>query len=334
MMIIEASQINSNGGIVLLELLLKNLRYSNSKIIVYIAYKAVYDRLKNYRSDAIDLKLTTPAATFFRYMRHREKVLFFCNLPPFVKNRNSVYYVHNLFYVNKPRWSSDDSSFRLNLRKYIYYIWIKLFINKVEVIGCQTTEMQRLLKLNFRRSALLLPFYEEIKFDSTPCKKEFDFFYPASSDSHKNNVRLLKAVAKALEHVKFKIALTIDGRNPQLLKMIDQINSSYNEHPILNLGVLSHEEVLNVYSRTKALLFPSLKESLGLPLIEANQLGLKVLVSDLPYAHDVLLNPVTFDPKEVDSIMSVILASVRGEYDDVIQSIKISNNTEKLLGYL
>lgn len=333
-MIIEASQINSNGGIVLLEFLLKHLSRSNTKVVVYIAYKAVYERLKIYGSEFIVLQLTTPLATFFRYMRHREGVLYFCNLPPFVKNRNSVYYIHNIFYVNKPRWTLDDSSFGLNVRKFIYYLWIRLFINKVAVIGCQTSEMQRLLKLNFKRPAFLLPFYEQIELDAVPCKKEFDFFYPGSSDNHKNNVRLLKALAKALEHVKFRIALTIDNRNPQLLKVIDEINSSYADRPIVNFGVLSHDEVLNVYSKSKALLFPSLRESLGLPLIEAAQLGLKVLVADLPYAHDVLINPVTFDPEDVDSIFAVIIAFVQGAYDNVVQSIKISNKLRELLNYL
>ncbi len=334
MMIIEASQINSNGGIVLLELLLKHLSHSNTKVVVYIAYKAVYERLKIYGSASVVLRLTTPLATFFRYMKHRERVLYFCNLPPFVKNRNSVYYIHNLFYVNKPRWTTDDSSFGLNVRKFVYYLWIRLFINKVAVVGCQTSEMQRLLKLNFKRPALLLPFYEQIEPVSVPCKKEFDFFYPSSSDNHKNNVRLLKAVAKALNHVKFRIALTIDNRNPQLLKMIEEINSSYAGLPVVNFGALPHDEVLHVFNQSKALLFPSLKESLGLPLIEARQLGLKVLAADLPYAHDVLINPVTFDPEDVDSISAVIVAFVQGAYDDVVQSSKISDKLGELLNYL
>ena len=296
-MIIEASQINSNGGIVLLELLLRHLSCCNTKVLVYIAYEAVYERLKKYQSDSIILQRTSPWATFFRYMRKRDKVLYFCNLPPCVRNRDSVFYIHNLFFVNKPRWTKDDSTLSLNLRKFVYYLWIKLFINKVTVTGCQTVEMQRLLNENFGKPALLLPFYEEVKVVENTREKEFDFFYPGSSDNHKNNVRLLDAVAKALEQVKFRIALTLDDRNPKLLEMITRINSLYDFHPVVNLGKISHDEVFEIYGRSKALLFPSLKESLGLPLIEANQLGLKVLVSNLPFANDILVNPITFDPK-------------------------------------
>ena len=170
-MIIEASQINSNGGIVLLELLLRHLSCCNTKVLVYIAYEAVYERLKKYQSDSIILQRTSPWATFFRYMRKRDKVLYFCNLPPFVRNRDSVFYIHNLFFVNKPRWTKDDSTLSLNLRKFVYYLWIKLFINKVTVTGCQTVEMQRLLNENFGKPALLLPFYEEVK-------RNLTFFIP------------------------------------------------------------------------------------------------------------------------------------------------------------
>lgn len=63
-MIIEASQINSNGGIVLLELLLRHLSCCNTKVLVYIAYEAVYERLKKYQSDSIILQRTSPWATF------------------------------------------------------------------------------------------------------------------------------------------------------------------------------------------------------------------------------------------------------------------------------
>ena len=274
-MIIEASQINSNGGIVLLELLLRHLSCCNTKVLVYIAYEAVYERLKKYQSDSIILQRTSPWATFFRYMRKRDKVLYFCNLPPFVRNRDSVFYIHNLFFVNKPRWTKDDSTLSLNLRKFVYYLWIKLFINKVTVTGCQT-----------------------------------------------------------VEKVKFRIALTLDDRNPKLLEMITRINSLYDFHPVVNLGKISHDEVFEIYGRSKALLFPSLKESLGLPLIEANQLGLKVLVSNLPFANDILVNPITFDPKSSDSIATVIMNFLQGTYDEVVQSLKLSNKIKELLDFL
>lgn len=53
-------------------------------------------------------------------------------------------------------------------------------------------------------------------------------------------------------------------------------------------GLLPHDKILSMYRGSNGLLFPSTIETLGLPLIEAASLGTKILVSDLPYAHEVL----------------------------------------------
>lgn len=333
-MIIEASQINSNGGIVLLELLLKRINAFGIKTEVYIAYDSVYEKLKSNQSQNVIFHKTTPLATLLRYMKRREKVLFFCNLPPFVKNKNSVYYIHNLFYVRKPEWTKDDSTIGLNLRKFIYYIWIRLFISKVSVVACQTSEMQRLIHRNLKKNALLLPFYEDYKKCDNSIEKEYDFFYPGSSDHHKNNIRLLTAIESALKEVEFRIVLTIDDRNRFLLNRIEEINSQYDYQPILNLGTITHEKVLEIYTRTKALMFPSLKESLGLPLIEATQMGLQVFASDLPFSHDVLINPLTFDPEDTGSIANMIVNFKKGKYSGIKQSLKVSCQMDKLLDLL
>ena len=73
---------------------------------------------------------------------------------------------------------------------------------------------------------------------------------------------------------------------------------------------------------------------MGLPLIEANQLGLKVLVSNLPFANDILVNPITFDTKSSDSIATVIMNFLQGTYDEVVQSLKLSNKIKEFLDFL
>lgn len=43
-----------------------------------------------------------------------------------------------------------------------------------------------------------------------------------------------------------------------------------------------------MYAAADCLLFPSLLESWGLPISEAKQLGLPMMVADLPYAHETV----------------------------------------------
>lgn len=76
MLYIEASQINSNGGIVLLDLLLRRIKERNIDAIIYIGYGHVLNRLKYLESKNIRLVRTSLFKTFVRYVSRRNKVLF------------------------------------------------------------------------------------------------------------------------------------------------------------------------------------------------------------------------------------------------------------------
>ena len=53
-------------------------------------------------------------------------------------------------------------------------------------------------------------------------------------------------------------------------------------------GECSNAEMINLYLNSDAILFPSLVESFGLPLIEASSLGKKIFAIDKPYSKNVL----------------------------------------------
>lgn len=74
MLYIEASQINSNGGIVLLDLLLRRIKERNIDAIIYIGYGHVLNRLKYLESKNIRLVRTSLFKTFVRYVSRRNKV--------------------------------------------------------------------------------------------------------------------------------------------------------------------------------------------------------------------------------------------------------------------
>ena len=52
------------------------------------------------------------------------------------------------------------------------------------------------------------------------------------------------------------------------------------------------------------------------------------------FANDILVNPITFDPKSSDSIATVIMNFLQGTYDEVVQSLKLSNKIKELLDFL
>jgi glycosyltransferase involved in cell wall biosynthesis len=70
---------------------------------------------------------------------------------------------------------------------------------------------------------------------------------------------------------------------------------------------LSISDCIELYKNSSALIFPSLMESYGLPLIEAMYLDLPILVSKLPYAEWICgEQALYFDPYNIDSLKNCI----------------------------
>jgi glycosyltransferase involved in cell wall biosynthesis len=73
------------------------------------------------------------------------------------------------------------------------------------------------------------------------------------------------------------------------------------------LGTLAHDEMLNIYQKVDALVFPSKQETVGFPLLEAMHIGLPIVVSDRPFARDLCGNvAIYFDPDSTPSLISAV----------------------------
>ena len=68
---------------------------------------------------------------------------------------------------------------------------------------------------------------------------------------------------------------------------INYLNTSPENLKVEYLGQLKNEELIKHYAVSKYLIFPSLKESFGLPLVEGFQSGCIILASDLRFVHEV-----------------------------------------------
>jgi glycosyltransferase involved in cell wall biosynthesis len=124
-----------------------------------------------------------------------------------------------------------------------------------------------------------------------------NLFYPAAHYPHKNH-RLLTELT-ALPHIGQSIA--------ELVVTIDADKLTDPRAPLRAVGHLDHDGMRGGYAAADALLFPSLEESYGLPLVEAMHLGLPILCSDRPFAH-ALCGPqaIYFDPLDPASLQAAI----------------------------
>ena len=75
------------------------------------------------------------------------------------------------------------------------------------------------------------------------------------------------------------------------------INFSEQPHYIINL----------LYRKSRTLIYPSKIESFGMPLLEANFMGLSIIASEKDYVRDLIEPIQTFDPESSKSICSAVL---------------------------
>jgi len=144
------------------------------------------------------------------------------------------------------------------------------------------------------------------------------FFYPAMSMIHKN----FEAIGKAtllLEKAgifDFEVILTLDGTENKYARQI------YNKYKSLRsmhfVGLLKKEEVETYYRNSDCLLFPSKIESWGLPITEAKEHGISILITDLPYAKESVgkYDKVKFfDPDDSVQLADCMKAIIQGSVD-------------------
>lgn len=183
--------------------------------------------------------------------------------------------------------------------KNIYPFFVKRFSNKATIFIAPTKWVKERLNKKFKIPINnIIVIYSEIKYVDVAkvIPKNLDdnyyhFFYPANGSLYKNHLILLKAIKIMrddlnidISNVRIHFTLNND-RNNYFLKFIKRFNINNN---IIFEGVLSNSEMESFYKSSHALLFPSMIESFGLPLIEAAQFGLPILTVDLPYAKEVL----------------------------------------------
>lgn len=132
------------------------------------------------------------------------------------------------------------------------------------------------------------------------------FFYPADGAAHKNHARLLQAWALlAAEGARPPLLLTLTPPEHDAALAAADLTAEALPHVVV-AGRVPRAEVLERL-RDHALVFPSLTESFGLPLIEAEAAGAPILASERDYTRDVCRPSITFDPLSPRSIADAVL---------------------------
>jgi len=121
-------------------------------------------------------------------------------------------------------------------------------------------------------------------------KQSKTFLYPAFPRVFKN-FEVIAEAAKLLckeGFSDFKVIFTISGEENKFARYIaDQ----YKDIPTISFtGLKSRDEINILYKQGGCIIFPSKLETWGLPISEAKQFNIPIILADLPYAHETVGN--------------------------------------------
>ena len=91
--------------------------------------------------------------------------------------------------------------------------------------------------------------------------------------------------------------------------------------------------LLEIYASSKFLIFPSLRESFGLPLIGGIQAGFIILAPKLNYVNEVISPAYSFDTYNLNSISQTILEVINNK-NNSLQLIKVNTQVDEIFNKL
>lgn len=243
-----------------------------------------------------------------RLSRDDDVVLCFHGLPPIFKVRGRVV----VFKQNRLHLGSQPLSMfsgRTRLRLSLERLICKMFRKRVHEYIVQTPSMKYAVDAwhGDCPAVRIVPFLAAIPaLLETKCHEGGEFIYVADGEAHKNHRILVAAwIELSSDGIFPPLLLTLPPRCDALWKEIEQSVMKFGLK-ITNLGTLTHDAMLERYSTSRALIFPSITESFGLPLLEASAAGLPIIASELDYVRDVCSPDETFDPHSSRSIAAAV----------------------------
>lgn len=141
--------------------------------------------------------------------------------------------------------------------------------------------------------------------EKTCIPKEPYAIYPAKPWPHKNHERLFAALAKLRKESGLCIPLVCTGRAVRGKEgFLEGLAEQYSiRDQIVCTGYLSESDIQNYLANARLLLYPSLFEGLGIPLLEAMDQGVPIVCSNVSCIPEVVgISAIMFNPYSVDDI--------------------------------
>ena len=271
-----------------------------------IFYSELFNELKN-DIDIRIIELPFYNSGFFPRLFN----MFFCYFNQTEVNHIVADITYCSFFMNKNKLITtihDCGAIFLNKgikRKILKYFLFEMPLRRSKKVICISESTKSdLFSFNFKlnNKAVIIPNTVSKSFFNNRKQKEVKFnskFLVIGTAPNKN----IERIAIALEGIDADV--TIIGKLSDNQK--NQLITSKINFKELNFA-LSENEVINEYLKSDILLFPSTFEGFGMPIIEANLLGVCVITSNLSSMPYVAANSAELvDPLDIKSIRNGIL---------------------------
>lgn len=237
---------------------------------------------------------------------------------PVALNIPAVYTVHDLIYECFPeqlgrmrtikRWYLRFVV-RTGLRKAKRVIAISEY-TKQEILRCHGAQYNDKIQVIYEGWEHLLG--TSSSDNATPKGVHFKDYilYVGSSRGHKNLSRLVKAIERCKDQLPSHFGMVIVGNTamfcPEQLQAIARVNAT--REVIQLTGWLEDTDLTAYFRHAKALIFPSLSEGFGIPILEAYYFHIPLLLSNQASLPEVAGDAaIYFDPYSVEDIAETIV---------------------------
>jgi len=289
-LVLNACGVKSLGGVKLFVEAFELLVESGAEVIVLYSEEEFYNELKNQSLEnelitfikLTDKRYLHPFLVLITNIKQRkliesyDAVIHFGNFGFKTKNKSLVLLQNILPFVQQ------------NLKNVLLKYFINRSIKFSEYVIVQLKHMNEIIEKKYRDKIIEIGEIEEVIVDASNKSGKIVFF---GSDIPNKNYDFM---VKALQTISQNSTITVI--NPP--KNIKEFNCVYTE---------TQDQTLSVISENEIYLHASEHETVGLPIYEAQNLGLKIIIPKRPYSDYFKYENVFFyEYKNIDSAVQKI----------------------------
>ena len=333
LVLVDSLYINNSGGLRLLEYLVSELqrREVDFYLLADARCQGKFDDCKHVRYMAASL---WERKKFYKEKGSRfSSVLCFGNIPAPIKMDVPVYtYFHNINLLTLAEAHNPVMRAKSWLKREVFRhykmntdYWLVQTSNTANELCRHLGESEERVKL--------MPFYElPERLESLKDQEHGnDYVFVSDYTGAKGHEELLAAWEMLHKMgIDKMLHLTVQERNVEFIEKVNEVRSRGVQ--VINHGFIPFEDVFELYKKSKAIVYPSHNESLGLGIVEAVTAGCDVVGSDLPFLHSICKPSVVFNPYSADSIAEAVKKYENGGC--VKSELLIRNQIDEIIGLI